>query len=131
MRCLICQREFTAKRSDAKTCSPRCRTRLSRAIAGQDKDITAVRNEDGSITIERRRSPRVEANQKAPTHYWHIRKAIDTAKYSMDRLEEVWDSAAPSKRADITFMHPSIVRELRDLADRLERLGFGEPGDAR
>ena len=72
-----------------------------------------------------------EANQKAPTHYWHIRKAIDTAKYSMDRLEEVWDSAAPSKRADITAMHPSIVRELRDLADRLESRGFGEAVDAR
>ena len=131
MKCLICQQEFTAKRSDAKTCSARCRTRLSRAIAGQDKDITATRNEDGSITIERRRSTRVEANAKAPRHYWKIRKAIDSATYSMDRLEEVWDSAAPSKRADIASMHPSIVRELRGLADRLERMGFGDPADAR
>jgi predicted nucleic acid-binding Zn ribbon protein len=37
--CVICGVEFTAKRNDAKTCSPRCRQRLRRSIGARRKVV--------------------------------------------------------------------------------------------
>lgn len=58
IRCKICGKEFNAKRSDAKTCSGRCRTALSRQRKQQpskvevDQSVTDVTLVTPNVTLK-------------------------------------------------------------------------------
>jgi len=126
MKCLMCQKEFSAKRSDAKTCSPRCRTRLSRALAGADRYAKATKAEDGTITVTFLQSPRMVADRRLPNEFRRLQGALGTIRHAVRRMETDCPIASPSVCGEVSGQVGMVARQLRDAADRLERLGFGQ-----
>ncbi|MBN9119822.1 MAG: hypothetical protein J0I06_11795 [Planctomycetes bacterium] len=43
-KCRMCEGKFTSQRSDAKTCSPKCRQALKRIADKEEEEIEAVWN---------------------------------------------------------------------------------------
>jgi hypothetical protein len=50
-RCVVCPKTFTASRADAKTCSPRCRRKLSRHPTWYSLSVT------GAAPVDQKRRP--------------------------------------------------------------------------
>jgi len=56
--CVVCGKEFTPKRSDAVTHSPKCRQQLSRANRGKDPAVIAKKQHIKELKHKRKHSPR-------------------------------------------------------------------------
>lgn len=52
--CLVCGTEFTSKRSDAVTCSAKCRQQLSRANRGKDPVVLAAKQHVKELKFKRK-----------------------------------------------------------------------------
>lgn len=122
--CCICGRPLP--RANARTCSERCRTTLSRARNGRTPDYRVGVNDDGAEVVTHTLPTRVNHVQAAEHHVFSMMKRLDGARRDLSSLGEQMEAMSSKSRSSYLHGRASdmkrLAEEARRIADTLDNM---------
>jgi len=77
-KCIVCKKEFQAKRSDAKFCSPNCRQRSVRGVVKSEEPVEQHKKPKPEVV-----EPKVDERPEAPK-IAHVNAVTSLSKQALE-----------------------------------------------